>query len=78
MFFKYLVKSYGNEQISGDKLVHQFIDPAIDDVWPPPKKQKKDFLPIDDRIETMVEQLLNNKTEEPSSTLVLPVAQEGR
>ncbi|XP_034253902.1 cyclic AMP-responsive element-binding protein 3-like protein 1 [Thrips palmi] len=62
----------------GDKIVHQFIDPAIDDVWPPPKKQKKDFLPIDDRIETMVEQLLNNKTEEPSSTLVLPVSQEGR
>lgn len=62
----------------GDKVVHQFIDPAIDDVWPPPKKQKKDFLPIDDRIETMVEQLLNNKTEEPSSTLVLPVSQEAR
>ncbi|KAE8748534.1 hypothetical protein FOCC_FOCC004710 [Frankliniella occidentalis] len=64
--------------IDPGETVRQFIDPDIDEVWPPPKKQKENYLPIDDRIETIVDQLLNNKTEEPSSTLVLPVSQEGR
>ncbi|KAJ1522295.1 hypothetical protein ONE63_002594 [Megalurothrips usitatus] len=63
--------------IDPGESVRQYIDPAIDDVWPP-NKPKDAFLPMDDRIESIVEQLLNNKTEEPSSTLVLPVAQEGR
>ncbi|KAK3910913.1 Cyclic AMP-responsive element-binding protein 3-like protein 4 [Frankliniella fusca] len=64
--------------IDPGEAVRQFIDPDIDEVWPPPTKQKDNYLPIDDRIESIVEQLLNNKTEEPSSTLVLPVSQEGR
>lgn len=69
--------SHGIRLNLGD-IQRQFIDPDVDDDWPPPKQPSEAYIPMEDRIETMVEQLLNNKTEEPSSTLVLPVAQEGR